>query len=34
MGPIPMHFPCWNYSGQVVWGLTYKMIEALLDIVQ
>lgn len=31
-GPLPMKFPCWRYEGRVVWGLTYKMLDHLLDV--
>jgi 8-oxo-dGTP pyrophosphatase MutT (NUDIX family) len=24
-------FPCWLHEGRVVWGLTYRMLRALLD---
>ncbi len=25
-----MYLPCWRYQEEVVWGLTYKMLRALL----
>ena len=31
-GPLPMKLPCWRYEGRVVWGLTYKMLDQLLDV--
>ncbi|HTJ42594.1 MAG TPA: CoA pyrophosphatase [Kofleriaceae bacterium] len=34
LGPVPMSLPCWNYDGRVVWGLTYKMLGALLELVR
>jgi 8-oxo-dGTP pyrophosphatase MutT (NUDIX family) len=34
LGPMPMSMPCWNFDGRVVWGLTYKMLGALLALVQ
>jgi 8-oxo-dGTP pyrophosphatase MutT (NUDIX family) len=34
LGPVPMSMPCWNFDGRVVWGLTYKMLGALLTLVQ
>lgn len=33
LGPVPMRFPCWRYRGYVVWGLTYRMLNSLLDVV-
>lgn len=33
LGPLPMHFPCWRFENQVVWGLTYRMLSDLLKIV-
>lgn len=32
LGPVPMSLPCWKFEGQVVWGLTYKMLGALLAL--
>ena len=34
LGPVPMSLPCWRYDGRIVWGLTYKMVAALLTLVQ
>ena len=34
LGPVPMKLPCWRYEGYVVWGLTYKILEQLLDVVK
>ena len=34
LGPVPMALPCWRFDGRVVWGLTYKMVAALLTLVQ
>lgn len=25
--------PCWRYEGHVVWGLTYRMLDSLLQVV-
>ena len=33
VGPMTMKLPCWNYEGNTVWGLTYKMLDHLLDVV-
>ena len=27
---VVQRFPCWDYDGRVVWGLTYRMIRQLL----
>lgn len=32
-GPIPRDLPCWRYDGYLVWGLTYQMLDHLLDVV-
>ena len=32
LGPVAMSFPCWCYDGRIVWGLTYKMLGALLAL--
>jgi hypothetical protein len=26
--------PCWRYEGEVIWGLTFKMLQSLLDLVR
>ena len=26
-------FPCWRYEGEVIWGLTFKMIGSLIQMV-
>lgn len=31
-GPVPMIMPCWRYNGHQVWGLTYRMLNHLLDV--
>ena len=33
LGPVGMKFPCWNYNGYVVWGLTYRMINMVIDVI-
>ena len=25
--------PCWRYQGEVIWGLTFKMLQSLLELV-
>jgi 8-oxo-dGTP pyrophosphatase MutT (NUDIX family) len=30
LGPVPMSFACWRWEGRVVWGLTHKILRALL----
>lgn len=32
LGPIPLTLSCWNYEGYEIWGLTHKMLTALLSI--
>lgn len=29
-----MQFPCWNYQGYTIWGLTYRMLSRLLEIIK
>ena len=29
----PMKFPCWRFDGYVIWGLTYRMLRSLIDVV-
>lgn len=29
----PARFPCWRHDGHVVWGLTYRILSSLLDLV-
>ena len=33
-GPMTMKLPSWRYGDNVVWGLTYKMLENLLDVIR
>ena len=33
VGPVPMKLGCWRYNGHVVWGLTYGMINNLLEVI-
>lgn len=33
LGPVEREFPCWRYEGHDVWGLTYRMLRDLLDVV-
>ena len=32
--PATMELKCWRYDSQVVWGLTYRMINSLLELVR
>ncbi len=32
-GPLPMAMPCWRYHGRVIWGLTFRMLTELLEVV-
>ncbi len=34
LGPAPLSLPCWNFESHVIWGLTYKMIDALLVLLR
>ncbi len=27
MGGLKLRMPCWNYDGEVIWGLTYRILE-------
>lgn len=29
-----LSLPCWRYQGHVVWGLTYRMTEHLLEVIR
>jgi 8-oxo-dGTP pyrophosphatase MutT (NUDIX family) len=29
----PLTFPCWRFEGYVIWGLTYRMLGALIEAV-
>lgn len=29
-----MELPCWRFEGEVIWGLTFKMLQSLLGLVQ
>lgn len=33
-GPMTMKLPSWRYGENVVWGLTYKMLEHLLKVIE
>lgn len=33
MGPIKRDFPCWNYRGEVVWGLTHRILNNFFSVV-
>lgn len=32
LGPVPIELPCWRFEGHVIWGLTYKMITRLVEV--
>ena len=29
-GPVRLPWPCWRWDGEVIWGLTYRMLRSLL----
>ncbi|MEZ4426575.1 MAG: CoA pyrophosphatase [Nannocystaceae bacterium] len=33
LGPVRMKLPCFHHEGRVIWGLTYRMLRDLLDVV-
>ncbi|MCA9719822.1 MAG: CoA pyrophosphatase [Myxococcales bacterium] len=33
VGPARMKFPAWRYQGRVIWGLTFKMLQDLVRVV-
>jgi 8-oxo-dGTP pyrophosphatase MutT (NUDIX family) len=30
LGPVSKAFPCWHFEGEVIWGLTYRVLTGLL----
>lgn len=34
LGPISKVFPCWRYKGEVIWGLTLRVLRGLLARVE
>ena len=34
VGPITTSLPCWRYDDCVVWGLTYRMVSQLLELLR
>jgi len=34
LGPVSKAFPCWDYEGEVIWGLTYRVLKGLLTRVE
>jgi 8-oxo-dGTP pyrophosphatase MutT (NUDIX family) len=32
LGPLRRQLPCWRHEGQVVWGLTFDMLQRLLAL--
>jgi 8-oxo-dGTP pyrophosphatase MutT (NUDIX family) len=34
LGPARMNLPCWNYRGEVIWGLTFDMLRSLLHLLE
>lgn len=33
LGPLGLALPCWRYQGHAVWGMTYRMLCGLLELV-
>jgi 8-oxo-dGTP pyrophosphatase MutT (NUDIX family) len=33
IGASPMMLPCWRYEGFVIWGLTYRLLKDLFELV-
>ncbi|MFN7132048.1 MAG: NUDIX hydrolase [Myxococcales bacterium] len=31
MGAVKLRMPCWNWDGEVIWGLTYRIVETLFE---
>ena len=34
VGPMRLALPCWRYEGQVIWGMTFKMIVGFLELLR
>lgn len=34
LGPLRRRFPCWNHEGEVIWGLTHRIISDLFDLLR
>ena len=34
MGGVPIPLPCYRYEGRVIWGLTLKMLDELLEAIR
>ena len=34
LGPVSRVFPCWRYEGEVIWGLTLRVLRGLLARVE
>lgn len=30
LGPVSKAFPCWRHDGEVIWGLTYRILGTLM----
>lgn len=33
LGPVATSLPCWRYGDYVIWGLTFQMLQRLLEVV-
>lgn len=34
IGPTHLALPCWEFQGQVVWGMTHRMLERFLALIR
>jgi 8-oxo-dGTP pyrophosphatase MutT (NUDIX family) len=34
LGPAQLALPCWNFQGQVVWGMTHRMLCGFLELIR
>lgn len=34
MGGLKLRMPCWNYDGEVIWGLTHRILETFFSAVR
>ncbi len=34
LGPLPLQLACWKHDDRTVWGLTFEMLKALVELVR